>query len=196
MATTPTTPDDISVLNPKPDQYEGRDNIVPKQVDDKGNSLITGEPNQNQGQLYEAQRSKAVQAQDWDYDPQAHYIAPGNPVPAASKPTLPPAHDSKAEPNWNYNPQDDYVPAGNPQGKSRIAGWTPGHQGLYNPYRPEEPSVGQPDYGWDPSREIPMMAINQPKPKPVLPPKDDVEANMADIWTPDPVYTTGKGTRP
>lgn len=190
-ATTPTNPD-LNAPFPNPDQYQGRDNIVPKQVDKEGKSIITGELPQTALDVFQAQQVEAAEP-DFDWKPEAVHVK----VSSIAKPVLPPAHDPDAPINWNYNPQDDYVPAGRPATKAPIASFTPGLKD-YNPYDPEprlEDGL-QPDFAWDPSKEIPMSIVKPAPAKPVLPPKDDIEANMANIWTPDPVYTTGKGTRP
>lgn len=186
MATNPATPpQDVQVLNPNLNQ--GRDYIVPPQVDNQGNSVLTGQPPRTALDL--VTQAEADQP-DFDWAVPEEIRAPLN----KQKPALPPAHDPDAEINWNYNPQDDFVPAGLPHTPAQIPTLPP-KSGVAIPNPRLEDGL-QPDFKWDPQSETPKPTLKPAAAKPTLPPVDDVEANMANIWTPDPVYTTGKGTRP
>lgn len=187
--TPATPPQDVQVVNPNLNQ--GRDIIVPEQHLPDGNSILTGKPRKTALDIFSGQQSEAAQP-DFNWAVAEETLV----AKVVVKPTLPPTNDPDAEINWNYNPQDDFVPSGKPATQAQIPTLPP-ESGTKMPFPDLQEGI-DPDYNWNPQRPkvVGMTPINPPVKKPAKPPVDDVEANMANIWTPDPVYTTGKGTRP
>ena len=184
--TKPTNPNVFSPTDDNvvsPNENLGRDLGLSPQIDDKGNSIITGKPPRNSQRVYQDQLDAAQKAHpkqavpDYDKDPmwglqdkQGDVILPKNVVrtPGFVKETLPDPALQQPDFGWVPNPEDLTPPAHIPF--------------VRTPAR--APEIERPDYGYNPQYdEIPRdpAVVRLPgriSPDPVLQPDFG--------WTPNP----------
>ena len=132
---------------------QGRDYIVPPQVDKDGNSIITGKPPVTNLDIYQAQQ-KTAEVPDWSWDPN---VGPKDAVPPSSRPVrenaVIPNVPNLQIPNWGYIPNPEEAlhipPAPSTRQPTPIVAKVRGQQ--------------DPNWNWRPNEGEQTVEIHKPK---------------------------------